>query len=59
VYNSTTNEWFILDFFPSNEDETDIVKKHQNGYFMLKQIFGYDEPKTFNREACIVQTGKP
>jgi hypothetical protein len=30
VYNKTTNEWFLLDFSPSNSEEQDEEKKFQH-----------------------------
>jgi hypothetical protein len=70
IYNVNTKERLILDFFPSNENEKDFIKKYQNGYFVMKQIkskywddtklqhlllLWYWEPKEFDRQNCIVK----
>ena len=56
VYNKTTNEWFVLDFTPSNNDEKDEEKKYQHWTYILQKIDLKWIPKKFNRKTFEVQT---
>ena len=58
VYNKTTNEWFLLDFTPSNEQAGDEEKKHQSGSFILQKINIAWIPIEFLRDKFKVKTNK-
>jgi hypothetical protein len=38
VYNKKSNEWFLLDFKPFNNEDINEEKKYKQGSFILQKI---------------------
>ncbi len=58
VYLLEEKQWFLLDFTPTNEIESDIEKKYKSGSFKLKKLKISWKPESFDREKYIVKTKK-
>ncbi len=56
VYNKTTDEWFLLDFSPSNLEEQDEEKKFQQGSFTLQKKWLSWKPIMFDRKKFMLET---
>lgn len=56
VYNKTTDEWYLLDFTPSDLSITEDEEKYKSWSFILQKVNLWWVPKSFDREKFEVQT---